>query len=467
MIISKPAKSNCEIRIMDLNDLKKYALLDEPGVYFFYQGSKILYIGKATSLKDRIKSYFVGDLGESRGPRLVKMLELADKIKWQATGSVLEALLLETALIKKHQPKYNAREKDDKSYNYLVITKEVYPRVIVVRGRDLDKRGLDADKTRIHPVEYSKLLHRASADNSVRHPMSHRNVPGPISNIYGPFPSGRDLKIALRLIRKIFPWRDRCTPTRVSPRSLLGETRVGKPCFERQIGLCPGVCSGAISPKDYAKIIAKLRLIFSGRFEALKTKLETEMKMAAKHQAFERAGDLKKKLFALEHIQDVALLSHKSDSKETSKLRLEAYDIAHLSGTNTVGGLVVWQDGQFSPADYRHFKIKNLASGQIDDLKNLAEILTRRLAHLEWPLPDLIIVDGDERIRQVAEKICRAHNLVTPVVAVKKDTHHKAAQLLGPSDLIRDYHQAIVLANAESHRYTLSFHRKKRRQMLK
>lgn len=435
-------------------DIKKYSLPDEPGVYFFLTGKNILYIGKATSLKDRVKSYFAGDLGDTRGPRLVKMLDLADKLKWQATGSVLEALLLETELIKQHQPKYNAREKDDKSYNYVVITKEIYPRILVVRG------------TTLFPIY---------------------NLPYTISNFYGPFPSGRDLKIALRLIRKIFPWRDRCLssqifsskktwegrlnrgqPTQISSKD---ETRVGKPCFERQIGLCPGVCRGEISPRDYAKIIAKLRLIFSGRFGALKKKLEREMKTAAKRQAFEQAGELKKQLFALNHLQDVALLSHKSASGRMgggqTRLRLEAYDIAHLSGTNTVGGLVVWQDGELSPPDYRRFKIKNLASGQVDDLKNLAEILTRRLDHLDWPKPDLIIVDGDERIRQVAGKIIQARGFAIPVVAVTKDAHHKAARLLGPSDLIRDYRRAIILANAEAHRYSLAFHRKLRRQLLK
>ncbi|OJI06954.1 MAG: hypothetical protein COX02_00770 [Candidatus Vogelbacteria bacterium CG22_combo_CG10-13_8_21_14_all_37_9] len=434
---------------MNLNHLKKYSLPDSPGVYFFYQDKKIIYIGKATSLKDRVRSYFVGDLSETRGPRLVKMLELSNKLKWHSTESVLEALLLETELIKIHQPKYNAREKDDKSYNYIVITKETYPRVIIVRGRDLDKRGFDVGKR-----------------SSARYPMSHIVV----ANSYGPFPNGRDLKIALRLIRKIFPWRDKCLPTQIFP---VGKIWVGgkigqvKPCFEHQIGLCPGVCVGAISPRDYAKTITKLRLIFSGRFKTLKTKLAKEMKALAKELAFEEANKIKKQLFALNHLQDIALIRAQVNSISAKSFRLEAYDIAHLSGTNTVGAMVVYQAGELSPKDYRQFKIKNLVSGQIDDLKNLAEILTRRLKHLDWPLPDLIIVDGDERIRQVAEKICRAYDLAIPVVAVKKDQHHKAEQLLGSSALIRDYRQAIILVNSEAHRYTLAFHRKLRRQLLK
>jgi len=101
---------------------KKYNLPDKPGIYQFKKGRQILYIGKATSLRDRVRSYFAGDLVESRGPRLIKMLAEANDLSWQETDSVLEALILESTLIKKHQPKYNAREKDDKSFNYIIIT---------------------------------------------------------------------------------------------------------------------------------------------------------------------------------------------------------------------------------------------------------------------------------------------------------------------------------------------------------
>jgi excinuclease ABC subunit C len=203
-----------------------------------------------------------------------------------------------------------------------------------------------------------------------------------------------------------------------------------------------------------------------GQFSTLKTKLEADMKAEAKKLHFEQANIIKKQLFALDHLQDVALISSDKEPNSVS-FRIEAYDIAHLSGTNTVGGLAVWQNGDLRPSEYRRFKIKGLASGQVDDLKNLAEILTRRLAHVDWPAPDLIVVDGDERIRQVAMKICQAHDLVAPVVAVVKDDKHKAAQLLGDTHIIRDYHKAIVAVNLEVHRYTLSFHRKLRSRMLK
>src|SRR3989344_3590674 len=123
---------------MNSQDLKKFNLPDAPGVYFFLGRSrKILYIGKATSLKDRVKSYFVRDILMTRSPLIAKMLEQAKKVELIETDSVLEALLLEVSEIKKHQPIFNSKEKDDKSYNYVTITEEDYPRLLIIRGKNL------------------------------------------------------------------------------------------------------------------------------------------------------------------------------------------------------------------------------------------------------------------------------------------------------------------------------------------
>jgi len=107
-----------------------------PGVYFFMKNDEVLYIGKATNLKQRTRSYFNPTLMETRGPIIVKMVEEATSITHTVTDSVLEALLLESYLIKKHQPAYNSKEKDDKSYNYVVITKEDLPRVSLEESRN-------------------------------------------------------------------------------------------------------------------------------------------------------------------------------------------------------------------------------------------------------------------------------------------------------------------------------------------
>lgn len=128
---------------MKLENFKKIKLPDRPGIYLFKKGKEIIYIGKATSLRDRTKSYFNKDLIETRGPLLVDMIFRANQIDWQETDNVLEALILEANLIKEYQPKYNTKEKSDKSFNYVIITREKLPRVIVVRGRVLEKHKGD------------------------------------------------------------------------------------------------------------------------------------------------------------------------------------------------------------------------------------------------------------------------------------------------------------------------------------
>jgi len=122
---------------MDNQYLKKKKIPDSPGVYLFKAGRDILYIGKATSLKDRVKSYFTKDLVGTRGPLLVEMIFKAKSLDFIKTDSVLEALILEANLIKKYQPRYNTKEKDNKSFNYVIITKEDWPRVLIERGRNL------------------------------------------------------------------------------------------------------------------------------------------------------------------------------------------------------------------------------------------------------------------------------------------------------------------------------------------
>lgn len=125
----------------DFKNLEK-KLPESSGVYFFLHKNQILYIGKATNLYDRVKSYFSKDIAYSRGPKILKMIDEADNIEFQITDSSLEALLLENYLIKKHQPIYNTKEKDDKSYQFVVITEEDFPRVLLVRGRDILVSGL-------------------------------------------------------------------------------------------------------------------------------------------------------------------------------------------------------------------------------------------------------------------------------------------------------------------------------------
>lgn len=408
---------------MTSQELKKLNLPDLPGVYFFRDKKGILYIGKATSLKDRVKSYFNKDLILARGPRLTSMLEQAVTVTWQETDSVLEALLLETALIKKHQPKYNAREKDDKSYWHVVITKEDFPQILQVRGKDL-------------------LQVKSQA-------------------IFGPFPRGGELKEALKIIRKILPYRDnRCCPNQ------------NKPCFNRQIGLCPGVCTGEVSKSDYAKTVRNLKLFFTGKKGEVIKNLEREMKRLAKTKEFEKAAKVRNQIFALNHIRDVALIKDKpfdsldytrDKSARGNAFRIEAYDIAHTSGTEVVGVMTVVEDGEVNKDEYRKFK---LSQNKNDDIDNLAEVLSRRLNHLEWPAPALVVVDGGLTQLNTAKRVLKGAGVSWSVVAVTKDEHHRARNIVGDRENIAGQEQAILLANGEAHRFALHYHRQRRDKLI-
>ena len=398
---------------MERSDLKKFDIPDEPGIYFFKKGRSILYIGKAASLRDRVRSYFSPDLIKGRGPRIVGMVELANHIDWQETGSVLEALILEAHLIKSHQPQYNVDEKDNKSWNYVVVSKEEFPRIILVRGRELYQGWDKAD----------------------------------IKYLFGPFPEGGSLKEALKIIRKIFPYRDTCMPGR------------GKPCFNRQIGLCPGVCSEEISKTEYAHTIAHIKQLFSGNFQGLKRQLAKEMKAAAVAEQFEKAKVIRKQISSLEHIRDVSLLKE-SRVSSGGGARVEAYDVAHTAGTETVAVMTVVSGGEAIPAAYRKFIIKTATN---NDVASLTEALERRLLHPEWPLPRVFAVDGGSAQVRAAQRILKRVGITVPVVGVVKNDAHKPERLIGDKRIIEAYERDILLANSEAHRFAITWHRKKLR----
>jgi len=410
---------------MAITKSKLKTLPDAPGVYFFLgltgkKGKEVLYIGKATSLRDRVRSYFSSDIAQSRGLRIVKMVEQAETVEVIETDSVLEALILEANLIKKHEPLYNVQEKDGKSFNHIVITNEAFPRVLQVRGREL-LTTWDPDD-----IKYS----------------------------FGPYTQGGSLKEALKIVRKIFPFRDKCTPQEKG----IEEKTSG--CFNYQLGLCPGVCTGLVSKSEYAKTIRHLKLFFDGKKNTLVKSLEKEMKDLAKKEKFEKAQKIKRTIFALQHIQDIALIKPENLNVGGDSFRIEGYDVAHISGKDMVGALVVVEDGLPKKTDYRKFTIKTVSTP--NDTKALKEVLERRLNHDEWPLPKLIIVDGGKAQKNAAERVLLDFGYAIPVVSVVKNEYHRPKGMLGEKKYIKKYENEILLANSEAHRFSISFHRSKR-----
>lgn len=383
---------------------KKTKLPDKPGVYFFLKKKEILYIGKATSLKDRVKSYFSKDLIKTRGLLLVDMIFKIDKIKYQATDSVLEALILEANLIKKYQPYYNTKEKSDKSFNYVLITKEQIPKVLIVRGKEL--------------LKYKGFS-------------------------FGPYTNSSQLKIALQIIRKIFPFIDESSSKKANIE------------FYKQIHLTPA------NKEEYIRNIKNLKLFLSGKKKYVLRNLKKEMILYAKRHEFEKAGEIKRQIFALKHINDVALikLAPKAYSP-TSVFRIEAYDIAHMSGKNMVGVMTVIENGEVVKNEYKKFKIRTQSGA--NDTGALKEVLERRFLHNEWVFPNFIVVDGGIAQKNIAEAVINKMGLKILVVSVAKDDHHKARDIMGDKILAVKYKREILLLNNEAHRFAITYHKNMR-----
>ncbi|HEU4677245.1 MAG TPA: GIY-YIG nuclease family protein [Candidatus Paceibacterota bacterium] len=405
---------------MDRAKFARMKLPDAPGVYFFIGPRKeILYIGRATSLLHRVKSYFDDDIASKRSPAIEKMVRESVRIDVEETDSVLEAIILEVNLIRTHKPRYNTLSKDDKSYNHVAITDEEFPRVLVLRGKDL---------------------------RDVKHEWSY-------SHVYGPFPSGKLLRDALRIIRRIFKFYDVKRPIREKMSKVLR----GTIDFNRQIGLYPE----STSPDAYQETIRHIRLFFEGRKRTVIAELKRDMTRFAKQERFEEAGEAKRKILALEHIQDVSLLRDDLRAyRDDRSMRIEAYDIAHLAGTHMVGVFTVVEGGKPDPSSYRKFNVRGFTAS--NDPGALREVLERRLRHEEWRIPDLIVVDGNAVQKRVAERAAKAAGVVVPVAAVVKDERHRPERILGPRHIVEARAEEILLANAEAHRFAIAFHRRKR-----
>jgi len=444
---------------MERSELSKFNLPDVPGVYLFKQGRKVLYVGKATSLRDRVRSYFDDDLIATRGPRVVDMVTKATGMIYHTTPTVLEALVREAALIKKYMPHANVDGKDDKTFLYAVITQEEIPRVLAVRGKDID-------------FENYRLL---SGGDTLR-------------NIYGPFPSGMQLREGLRLIRRIFPFFDTEKPVGTKSKHQVAKiefnTQIGQYPRDMRFTLASSIGQNKVNLKMYRKSIRKVALLLSGRGKELRRVLEKEMKTAAREERFEDALRARRELFALDHIQDVSLIKDENRYQRYGPVgtklgyRIEAYDTAHLSGTNAIGVMTVIVDGTPVKSAYRTFRIRGVqprrqgsgsrpkASGNNDDIASLREILLRRLNHPEWPFPSVIVVDGGKAQKKAAETVLKEMGIAIPVAAVVKDERHRPREVIGARAAHISESDA-VLANSEAHRFSLSRHRYARARQLR
>jgi excinuclease ABC subunit C len=342
------------------------------GVYLFRGKGGILYIGKANTIRERVKHHFLQPSFRDRF-----FTNQITKVGYLITDSEVKALLLESQLIKKYQPKYNVMWKDDKNYFYVAITQHKLPRVFITH----------------QPSTIAKIINRKSK--------VHKDSQRAGAHYIGPFIDGNALKKTLRFLRQVFPY-------------FTQKNHPLTPCPWCHLQLCPGPNP---SLKEYRKNIKNIIQVLGGKKTSVLRKLQQEMKEAAKKQEFERAAKIRDQILALENVFSHAkVLSWEQDEKLTQKQleqslwektqaalqkilkikkpisRIEACDIANIQGQQATGSIVTFINGKPAKDFYRKFKIK--ISGKPNDPAMIAEILSRRLSHQEWGMPDIILVDG-------------------------------------------------------------------------
>jgi len=388
-------------------------LPDSPGIYLFYKDRELLYVGKAASLKKRVRSYF----SNSKNIRPIELLinEIND-IKWISTDSAIEAAILEAKYIKKFRPKYNVMGKDDKSWIYLYLTKEPFPKLKTIREHELK----DLDKKKI-------------------------------KKLFGPYPNIKTSEM-VRILHSLF-YISKCEPNQK------------RACFDFQIKKCLGVCIGIINEEEYGnRVIKPLTQFLNGNKKAVIKNLEKQMKSFSKNEQFEEANRIKFQIKRLQKIQDASLIN-KSFVQDIFKneifiKRIEGYDISNLGKSYKVGSMVVFNLSGPSKKDYRKFKIRTVEKQS--DIDCLKEVFKRRLTHTDWEMPDIVLVDGGKAQVNLAKKMFKK----VFVFGIAKGRDRKKDEFIfGSKDkkiisFIENNKELFINARNEAHRFAINYQKK-------
>jgi excinuclease ABC subunit C len=400
------------------------------GVYIMKsQEGEVLYVGKATSLRKRVSSYFSRQVSLKTG---LLVSHIAD-IEYIECGNEEQALILEAALIKEKKPKYNISLRDDKSYPYVEITNEEFPRIYITRKRTNKK-----------------------------------------STFLGPYPQVNVVKSVLNILRKIFPY---CSCRCFNPLTGTSPHRGSRKskCLFFHLKLCPAPCAGEISSQEYKENIKAIIRVFKGEREELIGYLRKKMEKLSSENKFEEAAQLRDKLNALINLYQGRNLTHELISlKEaldlpSTPLYIEAMDISSLSGREATGSVVVFRNAVPDKNSYRRYRIKHVSG--IDDYACIAEVTQRRYARLSLEkrkMPDLLIIDGGLGHVQTAKKELDKLNLKIPVIGIAKRNEEiwfpeSKSPLVIPKT--RPCLHLIQRIRDEAHRFARKYHlllRKKR-----
>lgn len=375
-------------------ETKLKTLPRSPGVYFHKSKSgEIIYVGKAAVLKNRVRQYFqTSRFRDVKTDALVAEIHDTD---WVETESEIDALFLESEMVKRYMPRYNVLLRDDKSQMFVRITmREQWPVVGFTRN---------------------------PADDGAEY--------------FGPFYNGFALKKALRYLRRVYPY-------------FVREPKATDSKLEMQIGLNPNMQLGSDA---YKSNLRKLISYIKGNRKALAHELEADMKQAAREQDFERAAIVRNRLRAMQELQQRVMFGDREflDISKDSALiqltqllglaeppkRIEGYDISHMSGREVVASMVVFTNGASDRAEYRKFKMSRQTN---DDVGNMRETLTRRLSEKNlksWGVPDLLLIDGGKGQLRAAIDVLASRGLEIPTISIAKRNEemllHKADSHVG------------------------------------
>jgi excinuclease ABC subunit C len=413
------------------------AMPDMPGVYLFRnKESEIIYIGKAASIRKRLRTHFPGSFSMRNSPKQDALKEDVFAIDCFKTPDESTALLLEAALIKRYRPKFNVLLKDDKSYPRLKLSvDEEYPRLSITR--------------KVRP------------DGSL---------------YFGPYTNPKLLRAAVKFLRRVFPLRVcRKMPTQ----------KDAKGCLYRHIGQCIGPCVSA-DKDNYMAVVDELRLFLEGRQEQLIESLKQKMVTAAERKDYEQAARIRDRIGALSCLSTDSRRNQKTithdlsdttarETEQLGELRkllglrhtpdiIEAFDVSNTSGKEATGSMVYFKKARPHKQAYMHFRIKTV--DVVDDYRMMREIISRRYNKLlaeKTRLPDLIIIDGGKGHLAAAKSQLRALRIIDiPVIGIAKNpdrlyTHEKKEPLL-----LGRFQKALLLCQRirdEAHRFAISYHR--------
>jgi len=401
----------------------------------------VIYVGKARDLKKRVSSYFSNKDLSTKTLKLISEAKFIDRI---IVASEIEAFLLESNLIKKHKPIYNVRLIDDKSFPYLEINKKPIPYIILARKRE--------NKNAVY---------------------------------LGPYTTVSDLKIVLRLLRRIFPFQS-------------VKNHPNRRCLYSHIGLCPCIPAFPDKLSEYKKDIKKLISFLKGDVGRVVRELKSEQENFVASEEFEKAGEIQRKIEKIGYITSETYDPFKYEEKpdfyferiraEVNSLReilikygirietlhrIECYDISNIQGKNATGSMVVFTDGDSNKNEYRKFRIKFKKTP--DDFEMMREVIRRRINRSDWEDADLMVIDGGRGQVSAVLQVFAEQKFEKPVIGLAK----REERIIIPVRTSHTEFLEVKLPKStpgvnllrrirdEAHRFAITYHRLLRRKALK